>query len=144
MINARLVILLTIICSTSTFVPALAASIRNVYFTNGETVRGQLYKSEGQLPGATKEFTKGTDKVARLFIIFGDLDAHKVSGALKAADDKIVSRLNRQWPSHTGAVNVRWRLFTHNFNLERLQPGEYKLELLVDDHPHGTYAFTLR
>ena len=144
MINALLVVVLAIVCSTSTFVPAFAVSVRNVYFSNGEVVPGQLYRSVGQLPGPTKEFTKGTDKVARLFIIFGDLDAHKISGALKAADGRIVSRLNRQWPAYAGPVNPSWRFLTHGFNLERLQPGEYQLELLIDDDSKGTYTFTLR
>ena len=144
MMNALLIIALACLCVTSTLAPAFAASIRNAYFSNGETVPGQLYRTEGELPGPTKEFTKGTDKTARLFVIFGDLDAHKVTGALKAADGRIVSRMNRQLASYTGPVNARWRSFTHGFNLERLQPGEYQLELLVDDQPHGTHAFTLR
>lgn len=144
MINAMLVIVLAIVCATSTFVPALAASIRNVYFSNGEIVGSQLYRSVGELPGPTKEFTKGRDNVARLFIIFGDLDAHKLGGELKAADGKVVSRLNRQWPSFTGSINPSWRLLTHGFNIERMEPGEYQLELLIDDQSHGTYAFSLR
>src|SRR5262249_20622894 len=137
MLNALVAVLLAVICWTAAAVPALAASIRNVYFSNGATVPGQRYRSEGELPGPAKEFTKGTDKVARLFIVFGDLDAHKITGELKAADGKVVSRLDRQWASYTGAGNVQWRTFTHGFNLERLPAGEYKLELGVDDNVQG-------
>ena len=144
MVNALVVIVLAIVCATSTFVPVLAASVRNVYFSNGDVVRGQLYRSTGELPGATKEFTKGKDKVARLFVIFGDLNAHKLSGDLKATDGKVVSRLNREVGSYTGSANASWRFVTHGFNLERLEPGEYQLELLIDDASHGTYALTLR
>jgi len=144
MINARLVSVLAIVCSMSAFGSVSAASIRNAYFSNGELVRGQYYKSEGQLPGATKEFTKGTDKVARLFVIFGDQQAHKVGGALKAADGRVVSKLDRQWTAYAGPINVSWRVLTHGFNLEKLEPGVYQLDLVVDDNPEGTYTFSLR
>jgi hypothetical protein len=144
MTNRLLALGLVVACSAWGATPAGAAAVRNVYFTNGETVRGQLYRSEGELPGPTKDFTKGTDKAARLFVIFGDQDAHKVTGTLTRADGTVVSRLNRDFPSYTGAVNVRWRLFSHSFTLERLGPGAYQLELVIDDHTQGTYGFTLR
>ena len=143
-IKALLVIVLAIICATSAFVPALAASIRNVYFSNGQVVQGQLYRRESDLPGATKEFAKGKDKIARLFIIFGDLDAHELGGELKAADGKVVSRVKRQLNAASAAANLSWRFTFQNFNLENLEPGEYKFELLVDGQSPGTYAFTLR
>jgi hypothetical protein len=144
MINAMLAIVLAIVCATSTFMPAFAASIKNVYFSNGQVVPGQRYTREGELPGPTKEFTKGKDKVARLFIIFRDLSAHKLGGELKTADGKVVSRLNRQLDSFTGSGNVNWRFTTHSFNLETREPGEYQFELFVDGDSAGTYTFTLR
>jgi hypothetical protein len=65
MVKAWLVIALAVVGATSTVVPLLAASIRNVYFSNGQVVQGQRYKSTSDLPGPTKEFAKGRDKVAR-------------------------------------------------------------------------------
>ena len=144
MVNAAIAIVLVSVWTMSTAVPAVAASIRNVYFSNGDVVRGQIYRSVGELPGATKEFTKGKDKVARLFVIFGDLDGHKMTGDLKAADGKAVSRMDRDVGPYSGSVNLSWRLATHGFNLERLEPGEYQFELSVDGSSVGSYAFTLR
>ena len=91
------VLVTTVVFSVSASGPVFAASIRNAYFSNGELVRGQYYKSEGQLPGATKEFTKGN-----------------------------------------------WRQFNYGFNLGRLEPGTYQLDLVVDDHAEGPYGFTLK
>src|SRR5262249_56653546 len=130
--------------AVSAFGLAFAASVRNVYFSSGEVVRGQYYRSEGELPGSIKEFTKGTDKTARLFIIFGDQQAHKIAGVLKATDGSVASKFDRQYNAYTGPVNVSWRLFTWGFNLDRLSPGEYQLELVIDDNVQGTYGFTLR
>jgi hypothetical protein len=40
-------------------------------------------------------FVKGQDKTARLFIVLGDMDAHRLEGQLKAADGRVVRRVNR-------------------------------------------------
>src|ERR1700675_536117 len=145
MVKAVLGIVLAIVSATSTFVPpALAASIRDVYFSNGTVVPGQLYRRVSDLPGPTKEFAKGKDKVARLFIIFGDLGAHKIGGELKAADGKVVSRVDREMNASTVSANTSWRFTTQAFNLENLEPGEYQFELLIDGSSPGTYTFTLR
>jgi hypothetical protein len=122
--------------------PAWAASIRNVYFSNGELVPGQRYRTEGQLPGPVTTFTMGQDKAARLFIIFGDLDAHTLRGQLKASDGSVVRTLNRQVDSVK--VAVTWRVVTHAFNLEPLAPGDYTLDLVVDDKATGSHTLTLR
>ena len=37
-----------------------------------------------------------------------------------------------------------WRYVTHSFNLKDLEPGEYSIDLTVDDAPAGTYGFTLK
>jgi len=121
---------------------ASAASIRNIYFSSGELVSGQRYAREEQLPGPTTTFTKGENKVARLFIVFGDLDAHQLGGQLKASDGSVVRRFDRR----VEALNSpsRWRVTTQAFSLEKLKPGEYALDLLIDGAPKGTHKFTLR
>lgn len=144
MLKALMAFVLAIACVVSTFAPALAASIRNAYFSQSASIGGQRYVRESGLPGPTKEFVKGQDKAAHLIIIFNDLDAHQVGGALKAADGNVVARWNRQINGISRADVGQWRSISHRFNLDRLAPGEYKFDLLVDGDPKGTYTFTLR
>lgn len=122
--------------------PVSAASIRNIYFSSGQTIPGQRYSRQEQLPGPTTTFTQGEHKVARLFIVFGDLDAHTVRGELKASDGSVVRRFDRQ----VDPVNspVQWRAVTHGFSLETLKPDEYALDLVIDGESKGTHKFTLR
>jgi hypothetical protein len=118
-----------------------AATIRNIYFSNGNVVPGQTYRTEGQLPGPVTTFVKGQDKTARLFIIFGDLDAHRLEGELKGADGKVVRRFNQTVESHKRPAN--WRFVTQAFGLEKLKPGEYTLDLSIDGEPKKQHKFTL-
>jgi hypothetical protein len=118
-----------------------AASVRNIYFSNGQAVPGQTYRSEGQLPGPVTTFVKGQDKTARLFIVLGDMDAHRLEGELKAADGKVVRRVNRTFESHKRAAN--WRFVTHGFDLAALKPGEYTFDLRIDGESKGQYKFSL-
>jgi len=39
---------------------------------------------------------------------------------------------------------MTWRFITHRFDLDKLEPGDYKLDLQIDDAPARTYTFTLR
>lgn len=119
-----------------------AASIRNVYFSNGSVPPGQTFRSEGELPGPTKTFETGKDTVARMFVIFGDMYAHKMRGELKAADGKVVRKLDVEVPSFNRPAS--WRLFTHGFRLDGLAAGTYSIDLVVDDMPAGTHSFTLQ
>ena len=120
---------------------ATAASIRNVYFSSGELVPGQRYAREEQLPAPTTTFTKGEHKVARLFVVFGDLDAHQFAGQLKASNGSVVRRFDRKLePVNTPS---RWRVATQSFSLENLKPGEYTVNLVIDGEPKGDAKFTL-
>lgn len=122
--------------------PADAASIRNVYFSNGSVQQGQTYRTPGELPGPAKGFESGKDPVARMFIILGDMDAHKFRGDLKAADGKVVRKMNVDVPSLNRSAT--WRFWTHAFGLKDLAPGTYSIDLIVDDMPAGTHSFTLK
>jgi hypothetical protein len=123
---------------------AHGASIRNVYFTNTPSPpAGQTYRDPAQLPGApVTAFVKGQDAIAFLTIIFGDLDAHSITGELKASNGRVVRKLNHQ----LNAVNIAgsWRHARFRFPLEKLAPGEYTFHLVVDGEPKGAHSFTLR
>ena len=121
---------------------AHAASIRNIYFSNGQLVPGQRYRSEGQLPGPVTTFVKGQDKTARLFVIFGDLDAHRLQGELKASSGKVVRRFDQ--PVDSLKTVAQWRVTTRGFDLDPLPPDEYTLELQIDGEAKGAYKFTLK
>jgi hypothetical protein len=117
------------------------AQVRNAYFSNGEISGTQRYQNEGQLPGPTKKFVKGRDKAARLFVVFGDINNHTVSGRLKDGDGKVVREFEREIGS---APNLQWRVWTWAFATDRLEAGTYTLDLVVDGRSNGTYGFTLR
>jgi len=138
---AKLLVLVVAVGMTAPLL-ATAASIRNVYVSSGELVPGQRYAREEQLPAPTTTFTKGKHKVARLFVVFGDLDAHQFSGRLKASDGSVVRRFDRK----IEALNTpsQWRVVTQAFALETLKPGEYTVDLMIDNEPKGTAQFTLR
>ena len=119
-----------------------AASIRNVYFSNGSVPSGQTFRSEGELPGPTTTFESGKDTVARMFVIFGDMYAHKMRGELKGADGKVVRKLDVDVPSFNRSAS--WRFVTHGFRLNGLAAGTYSIDLMVDDMPAGTHSFTLK
>ena len=138
--HARAAAVLAIIVALSLDV-ATAASIRQIYFSKGELVPGQRYERDNQLPGPATTFAKEQDKVARLFIIFGDAASHVVRGELKNADGRAVAQLKREVESLK--TSGRWRVVTHAFKLEKLEPGKYSIELIVDDERKGTYGFTL-
>jgi hypothetical protein len=122
--------------------PADAASIRNVYFSTGSVIQGQTYRSEGELPGPAKQFEGGKDNVARMFIVFGDMDAHKLQGDLKGPDGNVVRKMNVDVPSLNRSAT--WRFWTHAFGLRGLTPGVYTIDLRVDDMPAGTHSLTLK
>ena len=120
---------------------ATAASIRDIYFSKGELVEGQRYQRDSQLPGPATTFTRDQDKVARLFVVLNDRAAHRVHGELKNEAGRVVARMSRDLASvNTSGV---WRVMTHAFKLERLKPGTYSIEVMVDDENKGTYSFTL-
>jgi hypothetical protein len=120
------------------------AGLRNAWFSNGAMVQGQTVRSEGELPGETKVFESDKDKVARMFFVFGDRDAHALRGDLKAADGKTVRKLNYDLPALNRAGTGTWRYAARSFNLEGLAPGVYTIDLIVDDGKVGTYSFTLK
>jgi hypothetical protein len=123
---------------------AQGASIRNVYFTNTPPPPpGQTYRDPGQLPGTpTTTFVKGQDDTAFLTIIFGDRDAHLITGELKGSNGRVVRKLNYQ----LNAVNIpaNWRHARFRFPLEKLTPGEYTFDLVVDGEAKGAHSFTLK
>ena len=122
--------------------PAGAAAIRNVYFSNGSVVPGQIVRSEGELPAPTKTFERDRDKVARLFFILGDFYSHTFKGELKGSDGRVARKLDWTMPSLTSTAS--WRYTSYGFSLNGLAPGDYSIDLLVDDAAAGTYTFTLK
>jgi TPR repeat protein len=122
--------------------PVGAASIWNVYFSNGSIPPGQKVRSESALPGPTKTFERGRDTGARLFVILGDFYAHSFQGELKAADGTTVRTLN--WNIQSLTSTGQWRYASYRFGLQNLPPGEYKIDLMVDGAPKETYGFTLK
>ena len=119
------------------------AGLRNAWFSSGTMVPGQIIRNEGELPGETKVFDKATDKVARLFLVFGDLDSHVLGGELKDPDGKVVRTVKYNVPSITRA-GVSWRHTTYSFNLPNLDPAVYTLELTIDGGKPEKYSFTLK
>ena len=119
------------------------AGLRNAWFSNGAMVPGQLILREGELPGETKVFESGTDKVARLFMVFGDVNAHVIRGELKGPNGTTVRKLSYDAPSVTRAGST-WRYSSRTFNLQGLAPAVYTLDLIIDDGKVGTYSFTLK
>ncbi len=119
-----------------------AASIRNAYFSSGSVPSGQTFRSEHELPGPTKTFERGKDKVARLYVILGDFSAHVFRGELKGPGGKVVRKLN--WNTRAFNRAASWHSVSHAFSLKDLKPGDYSIDLIVDDVPAGTYGFTLK
>lgn len=119
------------------------AGLRNGWFASGTMVPGQIIRNEGELPGETKVFESGRDKVARLFLVFGDLDSHVLRGELKGPEGNTVRTLKHDVPSITRA-GITWRHTSWGFNLQGLTPGVYTLELTIDGGKKETYAFTLK
>jgi hypothetical protein len=122
--------------------PVSGASISNVYFSSGSVPPGQTFRTEGELPGPTKTFERGKDSVARMFVILRDMSAHTFRGELKGPGGKVVRKLN--WNVQSFNRPTTWRVVTHSFNLKNLEPGEYSIDLTVDDLPAGTHGFTLK
>jgi hypothetical protein len=120
-----------------------SAGLRNGWFSNGTMVPGQIIRNEGELPGETKVFDSATDKVARLFLVFGDLDSHVLRGELKDPDGKTVRTLKHDVPSLTRA-GITWRHTSWGFNLQKLAPAVYTLELTIDGGKPEKYSFTLK
>jgi hypothetical protein len=123
--------------------PLAEAGITDVYFSKVGKIGGQIYRTPNDLPGPTKVLETGKDRVVFLYVVFSDLDAHTLRGDLKAADDKVVRQMRRTISPVTRA-GIRWRSITEEFSLEGLGPGEYSIDLVVDDTKTGTYSFTLR
>jgi hypothetical protein len=119
------------------------AGLRNAWFSNGAMVQGQIIRSEGELPGETKIFESGSDKVARLFLVFGDLDSHVLRGELKGPEGNAVRTLKYDVPSITRA-GISWRYTSWGFNLQGLTPAVYTLELTIDGGKVEKYSFTLK
>jgi hypothetical protein len=119
-----------------------AASISNVYFSSGSVPPGGTFRTEGELPGPTKTFERDKDKVARMYVILRDMSAHTFRGELKGPGGKVVRKLD--WKVAPFNRAATWRYVSHRFDLKGLRPGEYSIDLMVDDAPAGTYGFTLK
>jgi hypothetical protein len=119
------------------------AGLRNAWFSSGTMVSGQIIRNEGDLPGETKVFDKATDKVARLFLVFGDVDSHVLGGELKGPEGNTVRTVKYDVPSITRA-GISWRYTTYSFNLQNLAPAVYTLELTIDGGKAEKYSFTLK
>ena len=133
---SALAVLVSLGCDVAT-----AASIRDIYFSKGELVAGQRLQRDSQLPGPATAFARDDDKVARLFIVIGDRASPVVRGDLKNEEGRVVARMKRDIESLSTVG--QWRVITHAFKLEKLKPGKYSIEVLVDDENKGTYGFTL-
>jgi hypothetical protein len=142
MLTRVIVALVALVLAATTGGPAHAASISNVYFSSGSVPPGQTFRSEGELPGPTKTFESGKDNVARLYVVLRDMSAHTFGGELKGPGGKVVRKLN--WNVQSFNRAAAWRFVTYSFNLKNLEPGEYSIDLTVDDAPAGTYGFSLK
>ena len=119
------------------------AALRNAWFSNGTMVQGQIIRNEGELPGETKVFDSATDKIARLFLVFGDLDAHALRGELKGPEGNTVRTMKHDISSVTRA-GVTWRYMWYTFTLQGLTPAVYTLEMTIDGGKPEKYSFTLK
>jgi len=136
-------VLLATVMLTAASAGVADAGLKNAWFSSGAMVPGQIIRSEGELPGETKVFDRATDKVARLFLTFSDLDAHVIRGELKGPDGTTVRRLNYDMPSLTRA-GITWRYASRSFNLDGLAPAVYTLEMTIDGGKPEKYSFTLK
>jgi hypothetical protein len=136
-------VLLTAVVLTVTGSGVSFAGLKNAWFSSGAMVPGQIIRNEGELPGETKVFDSATDKVARLFMVFGDVSAHVIRGELKGPDGATVRKFNYDVPSLTRA-GITWRHTSRSFNLEGLAPAVYTLDLSIDGGKAEAYSFTLK
>jgi hypothetical protein len=127
---------------TGALEPAAAASIRKTYFSNAGTVGGQTYRSEGELPGEVTSFDKANDKNVFLYVVFGDMSAHRLTGEVKSTTGAVVRKIDREFGSFNRPAS--WRFVVHRFGIENMDSGEYTLDLKVDGDPAGSHKFTIR
>ena len=120
-----------------------SADLYGAWFTTGSVVSGQRYVGhpENVLPQPTKHFSKATDSGARLIIVLKGSNAHALAGVLKDSSDQVKQRMKVDLQS--AAPGMAWRFTTYRFSLEKLGPGEYKLELAIDGTPAGTYPLSI-
>jgi hypothetical protein len=132
------------LCVAALLAGSLAeAGVSGVYFSRNKKIEGQIYRTPSELPGETKVLDAGQDRVVYLYVVFSDVDSHTLRGELRGADGNVVGTMSRQIGSVTRA-GIRWRSITHEFRLDGLAPGQYRIDLIVDDAKAGTYSFTLK
>ena len=100
------------------------------------------------MPAEVKAFDREKDKTVFLYAILDTAEPVKLRGVLKdpsgrqhAKVDRDVERYGRPVTSQNFWRSVNWRWSTERM---RDKPGDWTLELQVNDKPAGSYTFTLK
>ena len=126
------------------------AQLKRAYFSNTPTSGGIRYgKSDFEaMPAEVKAFDPAKDKTVFLYVILDTGEPVKLQGVLKdpsghqhAKLDRDVERYGRPVTSQTFWRSVNWRWSTDRMRDKR---GEWTLDLLVNEKPAGSYAFTIK
>ena len=126
------------------------AQLKRAYFSNTPTSGGIRYgRSDFEsMPAEVKTFDPEKDKSVYLYVILDTADPVKLHGVLKdpagrqhAKFDRDVERYGRPVTSQTFWRSVNWHWSTERM---RSKHGEWTLDLLVNDKPAGSYAFTIK
>jgi hypothetical protein len=126
------------------------AQLKRAYFSNTPTSGGIRYgQSDFQaMPAEVKAFDHEKDQAVFLYVILDTPQPVKLRGALKdpsgrqhARVDRDVEQYGRPVTSQTFWRSVNWRWSTDRM---RGKPGNWTLELLVNEKPAGSYTFTLK
>lgn len=129
---------------------AVEAQLKRAYFSNTGTSGGIRYgRSDFEaMPAEIKAFDPEKDKSVFLYVILDTPEPVKLHGVLKdpsgrqhAKFDRDVERYRRPVTGQTFWRSVNWRWSTDRM---RDKHGEWTLDLLVNDKPAGSYAFTIK
>ena len=126
------------------------AQLKRAYFSNTPTSGGIRYgRSDFQaMPAEVKAFDREKDKTVFLYVILDTAEPVKLRGVLKDPSGRRHAKVDRDVERYGRAVTSQnfWRSVNWRWSTERMRdkPGDWTLELQVNDKPAGSYTFTLK
>jgi hypothetical protein len=113
-------------------------------FLSSEGATGGTYQSEMLYGGTPTDRFDTRQERAYLYMVFSDGRPHTYQFTVKSVDGGFVKHRSQRVELTGTPKDVTWRGYSHWFGIMgSLSPGDYVLELTIDDRAAGVYPFTV-
>ena len=117
------------------------AGVRRVVLSSSATAGG-LYESDMSYGGAPTDRFDAQQSRGYLYVVFNDNSAHTLQFTVKRAETGAVYMTSARMETKGRLGSPQWHGTSAWFQIDgRLRPGDYVLDLTIDDLAAGKYPF---